>query len=211
MFPCTHVPTEKITSHSSVSFWRCPGRSKNILVVSFSFRRGCRLQFYLLYIPHGLILYFPPGVVTCCLKWLPGELVSACSDGEVQSLKQKTDFFFPLLSSSAPPISLLRSNHHKNPGIGKKHYFNFTQSSWQSSYLLHQCKQERCLHNCMEKWKEPASLGSCVWQNEAPPALLENMGSGKQQEESQDSGGGKTQRGKKAALKQEKRLLEEKE
>lgn len=43
----------------------------------------------------------------------------------------------------------------------------------------------------MEKWKEPASLGSCVWQNEAPSALLETVESGKQQDESQDSGGEK--------------------
>lgn len=28
----------------------------------------------------------------------------------------------------------------------------------------------------MEKWKEPASLGSCVWQNEAPSALFGKYG-----------------------------------
>lgn len=64
----------------------------------------------------------------------------------------------------------------------EKHLSHFTQSSWQSSYLLDQHTQQRCLHNCMEKWKQPANLGSCVWQSEAPSALVETMEGGKQQD-----------------------------
>lgn len=91
----------------------------------------------------------------------------------------------------------------QKPRNWEKHRSRFTQSGWQSSYLLHQCKQERCLHNCMEKWEEPASLGSCVWKNEAPSALLEkkkNLGSGKWQEQSQDSGGEKYRGRKKSSF-----------
>lgn len=163
------------------------------------------MQCYLLHIPPGLILYFFPGVVTCCLKWLPAELVSPWSDGEmleVQSLKQKTDFyfFFPHYLPPQPHHFCSEMKPSQKPRNWEKHHSHFTQSSWQSSYLLHQCKQQRCLHNCMEKWEEPASLGSCVWKNEAPSALLENMGSGKQQEESQDSGRRKIQGEKKKQL-----------
>lgn len=140
---------------------------------------------------------------------LPAELVSPWSDGEVlevQSLKQKTDFYF-FFSHYLPPQPQHFCSEMKpsqKPRNWEKHRSHFTQSGWQSSYLLHQCKQERCLHNCMEKWEEPASLGSCVWKNEAPSALLEKKkiwGVENSRSRARIQGEKNTEEEKKAALK----------
>lgn len=159
------------------------------------------MQCCLLCIPHGPILCFLPGVVTCCLKWLPSCQESWYLPGQMEQCwrcnpSNKRQIFFSHYLPPQPHHFCSEIKPSQKPRNWEKHLSHFTQSSWQPSYLLHQCKQERCLHNCMEKWKEPASLGSCVWQNEAPSALLETMESGKQQDESQDSGGGEKHRGR---------------
>lgn len=130
----------------------------------------------------------------------------------MQSLKQKTDFsifFSPITFPLSPTISVLRLNHHKKTQeLGKNTFLILPRAAGTGVIFYTQCKQERCLHNCMEKWKEPASLGSCVWQK---MRLLQLFWKIWGVESSRKRAREKNREGKKAALKRENNLLEEKE
>lgn len=113
---------------------------------------------------------------------LPGELVPALVRwrNALGAIPQTKDSCFPVTFLLSPIIPILRSDHYRNPGDGKNTFLILPRAA--GSYLLHWYKQERYLHNCMEKWKQPANVGSCVWQNETPSALVETMEGGKQQD-----------------------------
>lgn len=139
----------------------------------------------------------------------------------MQSLKQKTDFFifliifFPITFPFSPTISVLRLNHHKKkPQEWGKTPFSFYPEQLAVELSFYTSASSRGV--CIIAWKSGKNLPA--WEAVSGKTrllqlFLENMGSGKQQEESQDLRGGKTQRGKKkkAVLKQENSLLEEKE
>lgn len=92
---------------------------------------------------------------------LPGELVSAWSDGavlEVQSLKQKTDFS-PITFLLSPTISVLRSNHHKNPGTGKNTFLILPRAAG-SRVIFYTSVSRRGV--CIIAWKSGKNLP--VWE-----------------------------------------------
>lgn len=145
---------------------------------------------------------------------LPGELVSPCSDGEgleVQSLKQKTDFFFPITFLLSPTISVLRLNHHKNPGTGKNTFLILPRAAG-SRVIFYTSVSRRGV--CIIAWKSGKNLP--VWEavsgkNEAPFSSFGKCGEWKAAGREPGFRGKKNTEKKKSALKQENSLLEEKE
>lgn len=171
--------------------------------------------------PHGLILYFLPGVVTCCLKWLlscqeswylPGQMGKCCRCNP--SNKRLILFFFHYLPLQPHRFcSEIKPSQKKKPGMGKNTFFLLPRAAG-SGVIFYTSASSRGV--CIIAWKSGKNLPA--WEAVSGKTrllqlFLENMGSGKQQEERQDLRGGKTQRGKKkkAVLKQENSLLEEKE
>lgn len=78
----------------------------------------------------------------------------------MQSLKQKPDFFFliqPLLLS--PTTSVLRSNHHKSPGIGKNTIFILPRAAG-SRVIFYTSISRRGV--CIIAWKSGKDLP--VWE-----------------------------------------------
>lgn len=124
------------------------------------------MQFYLLYIPHGPILYFLPGVVTCCLKWLlscqeswylPGQVEECCRCNP--SNKRQIYFFFPITFLLGPTISVLRSNRHKNPGTGKNTFLILPRAAG-SRVIFYTSISRRGV--CIIAWKSGKNLP--VWE-----------------------------------------------
>lgn len=137
---------------------------KEILGASFSCRRGWRLQGHLLCVPHGLILYFFPGVVTCCLKWLlscqeswylPAQMEKCCRCNP----SNKRQNFFPITFFLSPTISVLSSNHHKKPGTGKNTFLILATAA-ASRVIFYTSISRRGV--CIIAWKSGKNLP--VWE-----------------------------------------------
>lgn len=121
------------------------------------------MQCCLLCIPHGPILCFLPGVVTCCLKWLPSCQESWYLPGQMEQCwrcnpSNKRQIFFSHHPHS-PTISVLRSNHHKNPGIGKNTFLILPRAAG-SRVIFYTSVSRRGV--CIIAWKSGKNLP--VWE-----------------------------------------------